>query len=108
MGRLLIDWHFSDPPSDLERWRNNKIEEIQGTRNPFIDNPDLADTLDFGDSPQDEAQDCLIKGNISKSGKIYHTPDSKFYKRVKIDTSKGERWFCTVEDAIDAGWRAPY
>ena len=50
---------------------------------------------------------CLIKGNISSSGKIYHLPSSPWYTRTKINTSKGERWFCTKEEAEAAGWRAP-
>ena len=53
---------------------------------------------------------CLIKGNISyKSGdKIYHIPGWKDYKATKINTSYGERWFCTEWEAYQAGWRAPY
>ena len=50
---------------------------------------------------------CLIKGNISSSGKIYHTPSSPWYARTKINTAKGERWFCSEEEAEAAGWRAP-
>ena len=50
---------------------------------------------------------CLIKGNISSSGKIYHTPSSPWYARTKINTAKGERWFCSKEEAEAAGWRAP-
>ena len=50
---------------------------------------------------------CLIKGNISSSGKIYHTPSSPWYGRTKINTAKGERWFCTEAEAVEAGWRAP-
>ena len=50
---------------------------------------------------------CMIKGNISSSGKIYHTPSSPWYKRTKINTGKGERWFCSEEDAKAAGWRPP-
>lgn len=34
---LLVDWHIQDPPNDLERRRNDRIEELQGNRNPFID-----------------------------------------------------------------------
>ena len=49
---------------------------------------------------------CQIKGNISGSGKIYHLPGSDSYDRTKIDESKGERWFCTEEEARAAGWRA--
>jgi len=51
--------------------------------------------------------DCIIKGNISSSGKIYHTPSSPWYTRTKINTAKGERWFCSEEEAEAAGWRAP-
>ncbi len=49
---------------------------------------------------------CLIKGNISKNGKIYHMPWSKWYLRTKVTTSKGERWFCNEAEARAAGWRA--
>jgi len=49
---------------------------------------------------------CLIKGNISSSGeKIYHVPGGSSYAKTQIDTSKGERWFCTEQEAQDAGWR---
>lgn len=49
---------------------------------------------------------CDIKGNISSRGeKIYHLPDGRYYDQVKITESKGERWFCSEEDAISLGWR---
>jgi endonuclease YncB( thermonuclease family) len=52
-------------------------------------------------------QGCRIKGNISGSGKIYHVPGSDAYEKTKIDESKGERWFCSEDQARAAGWRAP-
>ncbi len=58
-------------------------------------------------SAETPAADCLIKGNISRSGRIYHVPGSMHYDRTVIDTGKGERWFCTEQEAIEAGWRAP-
>jgi hypothetical protein len=57
--------------------------------------------------PPPPSDDCPIKGNISKSGKIYHMPGGDDYHRTRIDESKGERWFCTEHDARAAGWRAP-
>lgn len=51
---------------------------------------------------------CPIKGNISDSGRIYHAPWSPWYSRTRINTSKGERWFCSEAEALAAGWRAPY
>lgn len=51
---------------------------------------------------------CLIKGNINRRGdRIYHVPASRSYSETIIDTSRGERWFCSEEQALTAGWRAP-
>ncbi|PRY94568.1 endonuclease YncB(thermonuclease family) [Hasllibacter halocynthiae] len=50
---------------------------------------------------------CAIKGNRSASGRVFHVPGSRFYERTGIDESRGERWFCSVEEARAAGWRAP-
>lgn len=50
--------------------------------------------------------DCQIKGNISSSGeKIYHLPGQRYYDKTVIDETKGEWWFCTEEEAQNAGWR---
>ena len=51
---------------------------------------------------------CPIKGNISDNGRIYHAPWSPWYSRTKVSTNKGERWFCSEAEALEAGWRAPY
>ncbi|MGR3542115.1 MAG: thermonuclease family protein [Hasllibacter sp.] len=58
-----------------------------------------------GTRPPDPA--CAIKGNISANGRIYHLPGSRSYPRTGIDEDEGERWFCSVEEALAAGWRAP-
>jgi endonuclease YncB( thermonuclease family) len=52
------------------------------------------------------AQTCLIKGNINNKGElIYHVPGQRFYEQTIIDPAKGERMFCTENEAIAAGWR---
>ncbi len=38
---VLGVWHRIDPPDDRERQRNERIEAVQGNRNPFIDHPEL-------------------------------------------------------------------
>lgn len=49
---------------------------------------------------------CTIKGNISAKGeRIYHMPGQKYYAQTRISESKGERWFCSEEEARQAGWR---
>jgi endonuclease YncB( thermonuclease family) len=48
---------------------------------------------------------CVIKGNISSGGRIYHVPGQEHYDRTRIDTARGERWFCSAAEARAAGWR---
>ncbi len=53
---------------------------------------------------------CKIKGNISiNSGrKIYHVPGQKDYENTRIQPEHGERYFCSEEEAKQAGWvKAP-
>lgn len=52
------------------------------------------------------AGQCLIKGNIANDGeKIYDVPGQQYCGVTQIDTSRGERWFCTEPEAVAAGWR---
>ncbi len=37
--------------------------------------------------------------------RIYHVPGGAYYSRTRISPAKGERWFCTEEEAQAAGWR---
>ncbi|MGV3590817.1 MAG: thermonuclease family protein [Gammaproteobacteria bacterium] len=58
-----------------------------------------------GSSPGNDAN-CRIKGNIGSAGdRIYHVPGGEFYERTVITYSRGERMFCSEQDAQAAGWR---
>ncbi len=49
---------------------------------------------------------CTIKGNISATKeKIFHVIGCPNYGQTIIDTTKGERMFCSEQEAKDAGWR---
>ena len=50
---------------------------------------------------------CNIKGNVSiESGdRIYHVPGQHYYEATKISPQYGERWFCSEQEARQAGWR---
>ena len=45
MPDLLLEWNQDDPVSDFELTRNDVIYSYQGNRNPFIDNPFLANLI---------------------------------------------------------------
>ena len=54
-----------------------------------------------------QTRTCSIKGNITPSGeRRYFTPKTRGYKQIQIDPGNGERWFCTVAQARQAGWKA--
>ncbi len=42
---MLLEWNRMDPPDAAERRRNGLVEGFQGNRNPFIDDPSLADRI---------------------------------------------------------------
>lgn len=46
-AEMLLRWHREDRPSKEEKRRNDIIERLQGTRNLFVDEPELADALKF-------------------------------------------------------------
>lgn len=41
--QMYKKWHQMDPPDAEEKARNDKIASLQGTRNRFIDNPELVE-----------------------------------------------------------------
>jgi len=55
-------------------------------------------------SPDDTT--CNIKGNINASKeKIFHVPGCQSYEKTVINQDADERWFCSEQEALNAGWR---
>ncbi|AXT53684.1 T9SS C-terminal target domain-containing protein [Aquimarina sp. BL5] len=53
MIQLFLEWNADDPVSQLELQRNPIIENLQGNRNPFIDNPAFATQIWGGPQAED-------------------------------------------------------
>lgn len=66
MLHLFLEWNAEDPVSPLELQRNPILENIQGNRNPFIDNPAFATQIWGG--PQ--AEDRFGNGNDTQAPTI--------------------------------------
>jgi hypothetical protein len=60
-----------------------------------------------GQATEPSGGDCDIKSNIcvNTGERIYHVPGQEYYDRTRIDTGKGERYFCSEAEARAAGWR---
>ena len=48
--------------------------------------------------------ECVIKGNVNNSHKIYFLPGCGTYSTVDLALDQGDQWFCTEEEAQAAGF----
>jgi len=84
--------------------RTNKLGLWADDTCAGVATPVSADSGTNTNTSADAPEGCVIKGNISTE-KIYHLPGCDSYEKTVIDESAGERWFCTEEEALAAGWR---
>jgi endonuclease I len=64
---LLYQWHIQDPVSAKEIDRNNAVYQIQGNRNPYIDNPQwVANVWGFNASTTYTVQFSATAGSIAE------------------------------------------
>lgn len=55
---------------------------------------------------EDPKAGCIIKGNLDKWDKRrYHLPYFRHYPQIVMRLEQGDRWFCTEEEAIKAGFK---
>jgi endonuclease YncB( thermonuclease family) len=55
-----------------------------------------------------EQTDCNVKATSSDAGgPVYYVPTDPEYDRIAIDPDQGDAWFCSDEEARQAGWRRP-
>lgn len=99
--RFALDYVDEEAAARLARrgaWRGAFVPPWQwrrGTRLP----------AEVAAEPAGAPPGCLVKGNLSPSGRVYHLPGQRYYEQTRIDPSAGERWFCTGAEAEAAGWR---
>ena len=94
-GAFIAPWDW--------RIRNKKTTILGAAKPPANANAVLLASASGSVAP---SPDCTIKGNVNTSGEcIYHTPTSRWYAQIKMNISKGTRWFCSVEEAEAAGCR---
>jgi endonuclease YncB( thermonuclease family) len=48
---------------------------------------------------------CPIKGQVSGASRVYVLPWSPDYERVRVQKARGERWFCSEQEAVAAGFK---
>jgi len=52
-----------------------------------------------------EGKGCVIKGNVSRMDvRYYHLPEFRHYGQTVVNFESGDRWFCSEEEAVRAGF----
>jgi endonuclease YncB( thermonuclease family) len=93
-GAFIAPWNW--------RGRNNKTAILGGLSVPINAQAKLSGPAATEDPPSPQ---CTIKGNVTRlRQRVYHMQHQKSYAKVKIDKA-AKRWFCTSEQAEEAGWR---
>ena len=87
-------------------WRGRgQKTEILGVAGAALHAPDIL--LSAASAAEPPAPECRIKGNLDRTGTcVYLVPGGRWYDKVKIDLSKGKRWFCSIAEAKASGCRA--
>jgi len=115
MPNIFLEWNEEDPVSQYELTRNTVLQNMQGNRNPFIDNPYLATRIWNGPSAQD-TWGILSSDDFSKTTvTVYPTLTSGVVNIINADTNTtyslynglGQRvTISTTENTVDIGGNA--
>ena len=80
---------------------NRVIPVFEGGTLPKLGKQEIGQECDFSNSPLK-----VIKGKygVSSSQGIFYTPDMDGYDSVDVVRAEGDKWFCTLEEAVKQGW----
>lgn len=60
------------------------------------------------EEPGPEEAECPVKAMVGAAqGRVYIVPTDSAYRTARLDPARGDRSFCSDEDARAAGWRRP-
>lgn len=76
MPNIFLEWNEEDPVSQYEMNRNTVLQEMQGNRNPFIDNPYLATLIWNGPAAEDTWEMLSTQQHNLSSLRLYPTVTS--------------------------------
>ena len=85
MPDIFLKWNAEDPVSSQELVRNDVLQNLQGNRNPFIDNPYLA-TLIWGGPEAENRWPNLNTTEINQKETLIYPNPAK--SQVQIKTEK--------------------
>lgn len=101
--RGLAKYNFAASPDYKETMKS--AHDYARSHNLGIYSPSCRSSIPSTLSDVGDVSDlCSIKGNIRAGKHTYFLPGCSNYSDVIIDTSYGDAWFCSEEEAREAGF----
>lgn len=97
MPNIFLEWNVKDPVSQYEINRNKVLEEMQGNRNPFIDNPYLATKIWNGPDAENKWKSLSVKDQDATSIVLYPTITTDY---VYIENKNNEVYNYVVYNSL--------
>lgn len=94
----------------LPAYKRAEIEAKRGKigvwRGDFVEPSEWRTGKRLTGDPDSPAEVCDIKGIITAVGnRVYYVPTDKNYEEIRVTADRGERMFCSDDEAELAGWK---
>ncbi|MFL9842912.1 endonuclease [Flavobacterium rhizosphaerae] len=73
MPNIFLEWNAEDPVSQYEKNRNDILQDMQGNRNPFIDDPYIATIIWDGPAAEDTWGTLATQMAVAQNFFVYPT-----------------------------------
>lgn len=103
MMNVFLEWNQEDPVSQYEMNRNSILQNMQGNRNPFIDNPYLATLIWNGPQAQDNWELLSVKEQEINNVFVYPTLTKG---EINIANSQSQTYTYSVYNTL--GQQVPF
>jgi hypothetical protein len=121
----LLQWHTQDPPDAAERERNNRVQQYQGNRNPYIDRPEWVARAFFACTPSTNISDIFTQNTFALSPNpvvqevkitmdlqresavkvlIFNSLGEQVYQKELGKQSAGQQEVCINTDMLQTGF----
>lgn len=99
LNHLLISSGWADYDSNFKQDRELLSQAAQGAKQNRVGIYSLCR------SQTPPKENCLIKANNNHGQKTYFLPNCSNYKGTSVDIDKGDQWFCTEKEALQADFK---
>jgi len=97
MPNIFLEWNMEDPVSPYEQNRNEVLQNMQGNRNPFIDNPYLATLIWNGPQAEDTWNLLELATPSLQTITLYPTVT---YDYINITNQQNKTFTYTIHNTI--------